>query len=196
MSSNFFIIISAKLPIHQTKNLAKVPAIWYLILMTISDCVSSLFFSSGVKHQSVTCDDCHQRAAVSGIRWKCAQCHDYDLCTGCYMEGKHNCDHNFLRYAGVQERRYVPLWVYTTDALFGTFMTESRENYSSQVPARLEIEYYSVLDNIVTIFLGLIMTEICNQIIFLSVYPDSPMIISYIIELLTYMGLEMGSRAP
>ena len=68
--------------------------------------IRNFFFSSGVKHQGVSCDECSQRS-VSGIRWKCAQCHDYDLCTGCYMNRKHNCDHPFLRYADLQQRRYA-----------------------------------------------------------------------------------------
>ena len=71
--------------------------------------ISCSFFSSGVKHQRVSCDECHQRS-VSGIRWKCVQCHDYDLCTGCYMGGKHNCNHIFLRYANVQPKRYALMW--------------------------------------------------------------------------------------
>ena len=72
---------------------------------------NSIFFSLGIRHQSVSCDECHQ-SSVSGIRWKCVQCHDFDLCTGCYMEGKHNCDHAFLQYTDVQQRRYASIIMY------------------------------------------------------------------------------------
>ncbi|XP_050691337.1 E3 ubiquitin-protein ligase MIB2-like isoform X2 [Eriocheir sinensis] len=51
----------------------------------------------GVKHPSHICDGCRQ-TAISGIRWKCNSCFDYDLCTNCYMGDKHDLAHPFIRY--------------------------------------------------------------------------------------------------
>ena len=52
---------------------------------------------AGVKHLGVTCDECKQRN-VLGIRWKCNDCHDYDLCTICYFADKHSLTHQFQRF--------------------------------------------------------------------------------------------------
>ena len=50
---------------------------------------------SGVRHKSVKCNAC--RKVVCGIRWKCAVCNSYDLCSGCYMSNKHELTHAFFR---------------------------------------------------------------------------------------------------
>jgi len=54
-------------------------------------------FFTGVKHLGVTCDECKQRN-VLGIRWKCNDCYDYDLCTICYFADKHSLTHQFQRF--------------------------------------------------------------------------------------------------
>ena len=51
----------------------------------------------GVFHRTVTCDGC-MATPLYGMRWKCATCYDYDLCTECYMSDKHSLEHCFLRY--------------------------------------------------------------------------------------------------
>lgn len=51
---------------------------------------------AGVKHPNVVCDNCGQ-SGITGTRWKCARCNDYDLCTECYMSGKHSLEHEFDR---------------------------------------------------------------------------------------------------
>ncbi|XP_038061660.1 E3 ubiquitin-protein ligase MIB2-like [Patiria miniata] len=50
----------------------------------------------GVKHPNIICKGC-QEDGVVGIRWKCLECHDFDLCHSCYNEGKHGLDHRFTR---------------------------------------------------------------------------------------------------
>lgn len=53
--------------------------------------------SIGVKHKSVTCDAC-KTEGVAGIRWKCFVCTDYDLCSPCYYNDRHDKTHAFLRF--------------------------------------------------------------------------------------------------
>lgn len=60
----------------------------------------------GVKHPNIICDGC-KKHGIFGMRWKCAQCFDYDLCTQCYMADVHDLNHTFQRFqtlnsAGVQ----------------------------------------------------------------------------------------------
>ena len=51
----------------------------------------------GVKHPNIICDGC-KRHGIFGMRWKCAQCFDYDLCTQCYMADEHDLSHTFQRF--------------------------------------------------------------------------------------------------
>jgi hypothetical protein len=49
-----------------------------------------------VRHHGVVCDGCQGR--IFGIRYKCANCADYDLCEACEAKsGVHNPDHVFLK---------------------------------------------------------------------------------------------------
>ncbi|XP_052759643.1 E3 ubiquitin-protein ligase MIB2-like isoform X2 [Mya arenaria] len=51
----------------------------------------------GIKHQNIICDGCKGQG-IQGMRWKCLKCHDYDLCTTCYMADKHDLAHSFQRF--------------------------------------------------------------------------------------------------
>ncbi|XP_015108850.1 E3 ubiquitin-protein ligase MIB2 [Diachasma alloeum] len=53
--------------------------------------------AAGVQHNNIVCDGC-KRHGIVGIRWKCAQCFDYDLCTQCYMDDVHDLSHVFHRF--------------------------------------------------------------------------------------------------
>ncbi|XP_046592111.1 E3 ubiquitin-protein ligase MIB2 isoform X2 [Neodiprion lecontei] len=53
--------------------------------------------AAGIKHSNIICDGC-KRHGIAGIRWKCAQCIDYDLCTQCYMADVHYLNHTFQRF--------------------------------------------------------------------------------------------------
>ncbi|XP_029678804.1 E3 ubiquitin-protein ligase MIB2-like [Formica exsecta] len=53
--------------------------------------------AAGVKHSNIICDGC-KRHGIIGIRWKCSQCFDYDLCTQCYMADVHELTHTFQRF--------------------------------------------------------------------------------------------------
>lgn len=51
----------------------------------------------GVKHPNIICDGC-SKAGIAGIRFRCAQCTNYDLCASCYGSDLHDLDHSFIRY--------------------------------------------------------------------------------------------------
>ncbi|XP_060065231.1 E3 ubiquitin-protein ligase MIB1-like isoform X1 [Ylistrum balloti] len=52
--------------------------------------------STGIKHDGTMCDTCRQQP-IFGIRWKCAECSNYDVCSVCYHGDKHNLRHRFYR---------------------------------------------------------------------------------------------------
>uniref|UniRef100_A0AAY5EW96 E3 ubiquitin-protein ligase MIB2 n=1 Tax=Electrophorus electricus TaxID=8005 RepID=A0AAY5EW96_ELEEL len=51
----------------------------------------------GVRHSNIICDSC-KKHGIMGMRWKCKVCFDYDLCTHCYMNNKHDLSHAFELY--------------------------------------------------------------------------------------------------
>lgn len=59
----------------------------------------------GLKHDGTMCDTCHQQP-IFGIRWKCAECTNYDLCSVCYHCDKHNLRHRFFRINTPGSERY------------------------------------------------------------------------------------------
>ena len=58
---------------------------------------------SGVKHENISCNSCqlqshqHTLAVIYGVRWKCVECNDYNLCSNCYHGDKHQLRHRFNR---------------------------------------------------------------------------------------------------
>ncbi|XP_030393859.1 E3 ubiquitin-protein ligase MIB2 isoform X7 [Gopherus evgoodei] len=57
----------------------------------------------GVRHPNIICDCC-KKHGIRGMRWKCKVCFDYDLCTQCYMNNKHDTSHAFERYETAHSR--------------------------------------------------------------------------------------------
>lgn len=51
----------------------------------------------GVKHPNIVCDGCDNQG-ISGMRYKCTICYDFDLCYMCYHGGKHDLSHPFKRF--------------------------------------------------------------------------------------------------
>ncbi len=52
----------------------------------------------GVRHPvEVVCHGCGD-AGFFGLRWKCSECANLDLCGRCYGEGRHDLGHRFRRY--------------------------------------------------------------------------------------------------
>eukprot|EP00698_Gefionella_okellyi_P007023 TRINITY_DN170_c0_g1_i2.p1 TRINITY_DN170_c0_g1~~TRINITY_DN170_c0_g1_i2.p1 ORF type:complete len:557 (-),score=118.14 TRINITY_DN170_c0_g1_i2:70-1740(-) len=49
-------------------------------------------------HHGVTCDDCGT-SPITGARYKCTVCHDFDLCQDCEAKGEHNPRHALIKMA-------------------------------------------------------------------------------------------------
>ena len=45
----------------------------------------------------IICNSC-KKHGICGMRWKCINCPNYDLCTSCYMSDKHDLTHIFARF--------------------------------------------------------------------------------------------------
>lgn len=63
-------------------------------------CAQSAHGKCRVVHISVTCDGC-TKSQIHGVRYKCAECSDYDLCQTCYQGGKLHRIHAFKKIARV-----------------------------------------------------------------------------------------------
>lgn len=66
----------------------------------------TLYTPLGIKHDGTMCDTCRQQPII-GIRWKCAECTNYDLCTTCYHGDKHHLRHRFYRITTPGSERLV-----------------------------------------------------------------------------------------
>ena len=66
----------------------------------------SIYTHAGVKHPSIVCDACRENG-ITGIRWKCVRCYDFDLCNICYNVGKHSLEHEFSRIDVLEGPRYM-----------------------------------------------------------------------------------------
>lgn len=53
-----------------------------------------------MSHPGVSCDVCHVKP-ITGPRFKCTVCHDYDMCETCEAKGSHTKNHNLLKIAAV-----------------------------------------------------------------------------------------------
>ncbi len=89
-----------------------------------------------VVHYGVQCDACSQYPVV-GIRYKCKECKDYDLCQNCFAKGIHSHDMDKL------EERLKGSCPYL-DSLPGSSIDPSSST-SSAVPA-LEVIHPAVCD--------------------------------------------------
>lgn len=50
----------------------------------------------GTKHNGISCNNCGQMP-IKGVRYKCANCHDFDLCGSCESLEPHNNLHVFIK---------------------------------------------------------------------------------------------------
>ncbi|XP_062575855.1 E3 ubiquitin-protein ligase MIB2-like [Saccostrea cucullata] len=51
---------------------------------------------TGAKHRNYTCDECYT-SPIYGMKWKCRQCENFDLCSDCYMSNEDDLSHVFER---------------------------------------------------------------------------------------------------
>ena len=84
-------------------------------------------FSADIKHPNVICDGCTQEW-ITGIRWKCVKCNDYDLCTSCYLNGKHRFEHEF-------ERMDTPKYALLQMDFMALFTMGAEGHYITMLPA-------------------------------------------------------------
>lgn len=61
-------------------------------------------------HNGVTCDSCNK--GVTGIRYKCLNCADYDLCADCEHTNQHGHDasHIMIRITDPSDRSWMPMF--------------------------------------------------------------------------------------
>jgi len=67
--------------------------------------------NKGNVHSHVTCDSCHC-SPITGIRYKCSVCSNYDLCSKCEASGKHDAAHPLLKMtcpASCANKHYIGL---------------------------------------------------------------------------------------
>jgi len=56
-----------------------------------------------VVHHGITCDGC-QQSPITGVRFKCRTCPDYDLCEACEAKNVHPADHPMVKFKVEQIR--------------------------------------------------------------------------------------------
>jgi len=56
-----------------------------------------------VVHHGITCDGC-QTSPITGIRFKCRVCSDYDLCESCEAKNVHPADHPLIKFKAEKVR--------------------------------------------------------------------------------------------
>ena len=64
-----------------------------------------LCFQLGIKHNGIACSSCD--CTLYGIRWKCTECDNVDLCTKCYMSDEVYKECEFVRIERESTQRYV-----------------------------------------------------------------------------------------
>ncbi|CAF1398630.1 unnamed protein product [Didymodactylos carnosus] len=52
--------------------------------------------AAGIHHDNTVCSGCGQ-SPIYGIRWRCGDCPNVDLCSTCYHGDRHNIRHRFCR---------------------------------------------------------------------------------------------------
>jgi peptidoglycan hydrolase-like protein with peptidoglycan-binding domain len=57
-----------------------------------------------VVHDGITCDGCHQ-SPITGVRFKCRVCPDFDLCSTCEAKNLHPADHALVKFKVPRARR-------------------------------------------------------------------------------------------
>lgn len=59
-----------------------------------------------MRHANIICDGC-KKSGLAGIRFRCVQCANFDLCSSCYGDDVHDLSHEFIRYQTANSAGYV-----------------------------------------------------------------------------------------
>ena len=57
-------------------------------------------------HQGILCDGC-KSDPILGIRWRCMECNEYDLCDSCHDSGAHPAEHHMLKIEDPADTEYI-----------------------------------------------------------------------------------------
>lgn len=68
-----------------------------LLIKFICNILLSHSIIKGVRHANIICDGC-SKSGLAGIRFRCAQCQNFDLCSSCYGDDVHDLNHEFIRF--------------------------------------------------------------------------------------------------
>lgn len=68
-----------------------------LFVLLNSSSITPTTTTTGVRHANIICDGC-KKSGLAGIRFRCGQCANYDLCASCYGDDVHDLTHEFIRY--------------------------------------------------------------------------------------------------
>lgn len=97
----------------------------------------------GVVHERVCCDACGLHN-IRGNRYRCAQCHDFDLCATCYDEKNTHVHHAFLCFATPGgEPRYCPATApkgpSSSSTVLATVSTEVHSQISCEICGQADL---------------------------------------------------------
>lgn len=79
--------------------------LWFFFIDLFYFTFILLLIILGIRHEGTMCDTCRQQP-IFGIRWKCAECSNYDLCSICYHGDKHHLRHRFYRITTPGSERF------------------------------------------------------------------------------------------
>jgi hypothetical protein len=111
-----------------------------------------------VIHHNIVCDGCNQ-APLTGTRYKCTTCPDYDLCEKCEALNEHPEDHVFMKFKRPQTKRRGPgfnVWKHFgnkpfSNKRFGNKQSVNKETKNhNQKKAKKEAKKFKKLEKIVT----------------------------------------------
>lgn len=77
-------------PVHINSGLLKL----YVKVKKLREQPERDFNEEAREHTGITCDGCD--TTVRGIRYKCTQCYDFDLCSSCERKNMHPSDHEMI----------------------------------------------------------------------------------------------------
>ncbi|KAF2755504.1 hypothetical protein EJ05DRAFT_540227 [Pseudovirgaria hyperparasitica] len=93
----------------------------------------------GVIHRGITCDQCDTRP-IRGIRWRCANCADFDLCSYCEADNRHDKTHIFYKvripapYLGYPRQPFTPVYPGRPEMMPNDIPREVKKKMMKEIP--------------------------------------------------------------